>query len=64
MARQLPGDPGGKILIATDGVRFEIGSMPGWAKLYWYLRDDPKYRPDWNSYRGYEPPPNKLSKTD
>lgn len=68
-AKQLPGDPGGTILIATDGVQFDVGGewedLPGWATLYWYLKDDPRGRPDWNRTVGYKAEKfDKISKSD
>ena len=41
-ARLLPGEKNGKVLIVTDGVRFEVilrGGVPDWATLYWFLKD-------------------------
>ena len=56
-AKQLPGEPGGQIMIATDGIRFEIIHPPAegnlvywdmseWATLFWFLKDDPRGRPE------------------
>lgn len=67
MAKQLPGDPDGTLLIATDGMQFSVGGdeVPEWATLYWYLKDDPRHRPDWNRTLGYKAEKfEKLSKSD
>jgi hypothetical protein len=77
-AKQLPGEPGGKIMIATDGVEFEIifpkeydgfpwrsYRVPEWAKLFWFLKDDPRGRPDWNGTNRQDfTKPNKMSKSE
>lgn len=64
MSKHLGGS--GDYLIATDGVRVEVvDAVPEWAKLTWYLDDDPRIRPDWNRTVGYKPESfNKLSKKD
>lgn len=67
-AKLLSGEPNGTVLIATDGYRVEVvdvGVIPDWAKLYWYLKEDPRVRPDWNRVVGYKPEKfNKISKSD
>lgn len=67
-ARKLPGEPNGTILVATDGLRTEVvdvGVIPDWASLYWYLAEDPRQRPDWNRVVGYKAEKfNKISKSD
>lgn len=75
-AKQLPGEPGGQIMIATDGIRFEIIHPPAegnlvywdmseWATLFWFLKDDPRGRPDWSGTQRQDfSKPDKLSKSD
>lgn len=67
VSKELPGDPGGKYCVSTDGVRFEVTTdYPApWSKLHWYLRDDPKARPNWNriNMNSYKPD-KKMSKSD
>lgn len=76
--KMLPGEPGGTILIATDGVQFEVCFpqqtpiidsieyfIPEWTKLYWFLRDDPRGRPDWSGTARYKAEKfDKISKSD
>lgn len=78
IARMIPGEPGGKILVATDGVQFEVCFpqktpvydtieyfIPEWATLFWFLKDDPKGRPDWNGTNRMDfTKANKMSKSD
>lgn len=71
-AREIPGDPDGKWIVATDGIQFAVldgyssaERIPLWATLWWILKDDPRHRPDWNRLRGYKAEKfEKLSKSD
>jgi len=64
MSKHIFQDSEGKCLVVTDGIRIEVADeIPGWATLHWYLRDDPRGRPDWNHF-GLHRAPNKLSKSD
>ena len=65
-ARGVPGETGGRYLIASDGYRAEVVEfVPAWATVYWYLQDDPRQRADWSSLVGYShKPENKMSKSN
>jgi hypothetical protein len=62
-------------IVYTDGVRFGVIPIavlekgetlaPSWASLCWFLRDDPRGRPDWSGTNRMDfTKPNKMSKSD